>query len=240
MAVVSSISVLQWLCNAESSHPTQSPPFRLARFFASLHASLSRGARAVFQFYPQSDDQVNLIMGIAMKSGFGGGLVVDYPNSRKAKKFYLCLITGGASSSGGQREKVDLPRGLTGEPGEESNDRVKYERQRATEANTRGEKGKKRRHPKEAAKDWILRKKEVCRQLCYPHLPSSLSLLELHSYIEREVKRVYLAIQNLLGEDANQYFKPHPFVFQSFLSICKATWCITYSLSCIFSNSPEI
>lgn len=93
-----SISVLQWLCNAETSSPTSSPPFRLQRFFTTLHASLTRGARAVFQFYPQTDDQVELIMGIAMRSGFQGGLVVDYPNSRKAKKFYLCLFTGGESS----------------------------------------------------------------------------------------------------------------------------------------------
>lgn len=30
-----------------------------------------------------------------MKAGFTGGLVVDYPNSTKAKKFFLCLMTGG-------------------------------------------------------------------------------------------------------------------------------------------------
>ncbi len=31
----------------------------------------------------------------ALKSGFSGGLVVDYPNSTKAKKFYLVLDAGG-------------------------------------------------------------------------------------------------------------------------------------------------
>ena len=30
-----------------------------------------------------------------MKSGFFGGVVVDYPNSTKAKKFFLVLMTGG-------------------------------------------------------------------------------------------------------------------------------------------------
>lgn len=30
-----------------------------------------------------------------MKAGFYGGLVVDYPNSTKAKKFFLVLMTGG-------------------------------------------------------------------------------------------------------------------------------------------------
>lgn len=31
-----------------------------------------------------------------MKAGFFGGLVVDYPNSTKAKKFFLVLMTGGS------------------------------------------------------------------------------------------------------------------------------------------------
>jgi 18S rRNA (guanine1575-N7)-methyltransferase len=153
-----SISVLQWLCNAETSSPTSSPPFRLQRFFATLHASLTRGARAVFQFYPQSDDQVELIMSIAMRAGFQGGLVVDYPNSRKAKKFFLCLSTGGESAA----KKIELPKALTGEPMDDEGDdvgRAKFEKTRTREG--RGERGRKRKHPKEAAKDWILRKKEV-------------------------------------------------------------------------------
>ncbi len=29
-----------------------------------------------------------------MKSGFSGGLVIDYPNSTKAKKYYLVLEAG--------------------------------------------------------------------------------------------------------------------------------------------------
>lgn len=101
-------------------------------------------------------------MGIAMRSGFQGGLVVDYPNSRKAKKFYLCLFTGGESSRG----KVELPKALTGEPvdDEDGEDvgRVKFEKHRAKEgANDRGARGKKRKGVKETSKDWILRKKEV-------------------------------------------------------------------------------
>ena len=30
----------------------------------------------------------------ATKAGFSGGVVVDYPNSTKAKKYYLCLFAG--------------------------------------------------------------------------------------------------------------------------------------------------
>ena len=84
-----SVSVLQWLCNADAS--SHSPPQRLERFFNTLFASLARGARAVFQFYPESDDQVLFLMKYATRAGFGGGLVVDYPNSKKAKKCYLVL-----------------------------------------------------------------------------------------------------------------------------------------------------
>ena len=55
----------------------------------------SRGARAVFQFYPENSAQIEMITSQAMKSGFTGGILVDYPNSTKAKKFFLVLMTGG-------------------------------------------------------------------------------------------------------------------------------------------------
>ncbi|KAF9500471.1 S-adenosyl-L-methionine-dependent methyltransferase, partial [Pleurotus eryngii] len=100
-----SISVLQWLLNAETSHPTSSPPHRLSRFFTTLHSALRNPSRAVFQFYPSSDDQIQLITSCALKAGFGGGIVVDYPNSNKAKKVFLCLFVGG----GGQQQ---VPKGL--------------------------------------------------------------------------------------------------------------------------------
>jgi len=37
-----------------------------------------------------------MITKAAMKAGFSGGLVVDYPNSSKAKKLYLVLDAGGS------------------------------------------------------------------------------------------------------------------------------------------------
>lgn len=45
----------------------------------------------MLQFYPESPEQAVLIAQCASKVGFAGGVVVDYPNSTKAKKFYLCL-----------------------------------------------------------------------------------------------------------------------------------------------------
>lgn len=57
----------------------------------------SRSARAVFQFYPENESQMELLTTQAMKAGFYGGVVVDYPNSAKAKKFFLVLMTGGSA-----------------------------------------------------------------------------------------------------------------------------------------------
>ncbi|SOV04293.1 probable BUD23 - Protein involved in bud-site selection [Ustilago sp. UG-2017a] len=162
-----SISVLQWLCNADAT--SHNPAQRLSSFFTTLYSSLSRGARAVFQFYPESDDQVKLIMQFATRAGFGGGLVVDYPNSRKAKKFYLVLWVGGEMIVGpnGQAEKQMLPEGLTHdhEEAREASGRncVKYEKSRLDrEGRKGGKKGKKRGG--ETAKEYIVRKKELNRK----------------------------------------------------------------------------
>lgn len=59
---------------------------RLCILKLMLSISQARGARAVFQFYPENPSQMELITQQAMKAGFTGGIVVDYPNSTKAKK----------------------------------------------------------------------------------------------------------------------------------------------------------
>lgn len=87
-----SISVLQWLCH--SSKRGEVPQRRLRAFFQSLYNALRRGAKAVFQFYPSSPEQIDMISKAAMKCGFNGGVVVDYPHSTKAKKHYLVLQAG--------------------------------------------------------------------------------------------------------------------------------------------------
>jgi 18S rRNA (guanine1575-N7)-methyltransferase len=56
--------------------------------------ALTRMCSAVFQFYPQDEHQVKLITDAAIRCGFSGGVVVDFPNSTKAKKFFLCLFAG--------------------------------------------------------------------------------------------------------------------------------------------------
>lgn len=84
-----SISALQWLCYSDATE--QDPKLRLNRFFSTLYSVLKRDARAVLQFYPENAEQAVLIVQAASRVGFAGGLVVDYPNSSKAKKYYLCL-----------------------------------------------------------------------------------------------------------------------------------------------------
>jgi len=141
-----SISALQWLCNADKSY--HNPHKRLYKFFSSLYACLSRGSRAVFQFYPENPQQVEMITQQSMKAGFTGGLVVDYPNSTKAKKFFLVLMTGGSQP---------MPRAL-GEEGGHQMAGARFETKRERVKQIRGvKKGVK-------TKDWILDKKERQRK----------------------------------------------------------------------------
>ena len=89
---VISISTIQWLCVA--SKKCYNPWKRCLKFFQSLYESIRIGGRAVLQFYPDGKHQLEMITSAAMKSGFSGGLVVDYPNSTRAKKYYLVLEAG--------------------------------------------------------------------------------------------------------------------------------------------------
>jgi 18S rRNA (guanine1575-N7)-methyltransferase len=110
---------------------------------------MAKGSRCVFQFYPENPAQVEMIVGSAMKAGFGGGLVVDYPNSTKAKKYYLVLFAGVSSVP-------ELPKGL-----EEEENGVAYSR------NTiRQRKSKSKKKVKD--KSWVLKKKESRRKKGIP------------------------------------------------------------------------
>lgn len=87
-----SISAIQWLCYSDRNG--YDPRKRLLAFFQSLYKCLRRGGRAALQFYPQDAEQLQLITASAMRGGFGGGLVVDFPHSTKAKKYFLVLLAG--------------------------------------------------------------------------------------------------------------------------------------------------
>ena len=85
----------------------------------------------------------------AMKSGFTGGILVDYPNSAKAKKFFLVLMTGGAAP---------LPQALGSEQGVESGG-ARWEGRRERLGALR-KSGKSVKH----SKDWIMERKERARK----------------------------------------------------------------------------
>lgn len=139
-----SVSAIQWLCNADRSD--QNPYRRINAFFASLYSSLRKSARAVLQFYPENVAQMELLTASAIRAGFSGGLLVDYPNSAKAKKYYLCL-TAGPPAKGVAEPK---PLGVDSE----SSVTVGSRRQ--------GGKGKKNAGP--SRKDWVISKKERRRR----------------------------------------------------------------------------
>ena len=150
-----SISAVQWLCNADKAGAD--PRRRLRAFFATLYRSLARGARAVLQLYPSGPEQAEMITSAALRVGFSGGLVVDFPNSTRAKKYFLVLMAGPGAAP---------PRGRDGEEGAEEQERVAMAGRRARKADGArggGGAGGGKRHPHQKGKAWVLKKKEQYR-----------------------------------------------------------------------------
>ena len=88
-----------------------------------------------------------MITSAAQRAGFGGGIVVDYPNSRKARKMYLVLMVG----------QQAMPEAI--EDAKATRQGILNERRR----NGRGKKlGKGKKDL--GVKDWVLKKKELYRQ----------------------------------------------------------------------------
>jgi 18S rRNA (guanine1575-N7)-methyltransferase len=147
-----SISALQWLCYSNSKE--QNPRRRLTRFFSSLYNVMKRGGRAVLQFYPETAEQAVLISETATRVGFAGGVVVDYPNSAKAKKHYLVLSFDRSAAQklngGGELETSLLKQQHVDVVGTSRADGKKMKP-------ARKKKGVK-------TKDWIVQKKETQRK----------------------------------------------------------------------------
>ena len=92
----------------------------------------------MLQFYPETEAQSATVMAEAKKAGFGGGIVVDYPESKKARKYYLCLVAGTSNVS-----TFAAPLGLSAEA-------PKVERRKEMK--------------QESRKEFIQRKKELYRK----------------------------------------------------------------------------
>lgn len=150
-----SVSAIQWLCNADRTE--HNPWKRLNAFFATLYAALRKSARAVLQFYPENVAQMELLTASAMRAGFSGGLLVDYPNSAKAKKYFL-VLTAGPPAKGVAEPK---PLGVDEEAGQ-----VKV-------GNRRPQKKGKKRVDDVSRKDWVISKKERRRRQGHQTKPDS-------------------------------------------------------------------
>jgi len=153
-----SISAIQWLCYSDRKE--HDPRMRLHRFFQSLYKCLRRGARAVLQFYPQDATQLQLITASAMRAGFGGGLVVDFPNSSKAKKYFLVLLAGQPDPG----FEMPEPMGTEGAQPQQATQTAAFNEARKQHAKRRVDsrlKGKGRGIKK--TREWLLHKKEVQR-----------------------------------------------------------------------------
>lgn len=85
-----------------------------------------------------------------MRAGFSGGLVVDYPNSTRAKKIFLCLVAGGVAAP------LPAPKGADDGP-PTSASFVSAQRDRSAGKHLK-------RGAKKTGKEWILAKKERRRR----------------------------------------------------------------------------
>ena len=151
-----SVSAIQWLCNAERS--SHNPYKRLKHFFQTLYSVLVLGARCAFQIYPENPQQMELITNAALENGFTGGVVVDYPHSSKAKKYYLFLQAGFTNESI-QEVMRAIPKNENIDSDEEDNDKIKFEKNTVRSKKKHNSKAKSTYK----SKDWIIEKKE--RQL---------------------------------------------------------------------------
>ncbi|KAL6939238.1 18S rRNA (guanine1575-N7)-methyltransferase [Hanseniaspora osmophila] len=137
-----SISAIQWLCNADTSY--NDPKQRLMRFFNTLFGCLKKNGKFVAQFYPKDDSQTDQILQASKIAGFSGGLVVDNPESKKNRKYYLVLTSGSGSSD------INLQGATMDE--NNAND-LKLQRRL-----------KKNKKLQESSKNFIQRKKELMRK----------------------------------------------------------------------------
>lgn len=147
-----SVSAVQWLCNADRT--SHNPVRRLRRLFETLFACMKRSARVVIQLYPETPAQMEMITSSAMRAGFTGGLLIDYPHSAKAKKYYLTLFAGPAPEAAAQ------PRALGVDGGEPTTALYMRDRERSRR---RGLKRRASSKPMKGTREWVLKKKASAR-----------------------------------------------------------------------------
>ena len=99
-----------------------------------------------------------------MKNGFTGGLIVDYPNSKKAKKYFLFLMAGYSDEIIADAKKaIYVPKAL----GEDVNDEDEDAKQVSVFKNKKNSKRNKRTQWGRKGIDyveWVKNKKERQRR----------------------------------------------------------------------------
>lgn len=130
-----------------------------------------------------------MISHAAMKAGFGGGVVIDYPHSAKARKMYLVIYAGHVPHGyrtpeplSGDPAEDEADEGDDAEECEENNDDSEADdddgaeggianpankRARCERSSQHGKKAKQRRQegrPSTGTKEWVLMKKAERRR----------------------------------------------------------------------------
>merc|ERR1719499_292654 len=104
---------------------------------------------------------MSLITSSAVKAGFKAGVLVDFPNSTKLKKYYLVLDAGGRkiratplTTAGDQkRTKIQVARN------KEEDESGRFQRKRGRKRKLKGS---------ETKRDWVKRKKELRKRRGLP------------------------------------------------------------------------
>lgn len=152
-----SVSVIQWLCYNDKKN--NNPYKRLNIFFKELFKVLKQGGKAVLQFYPENKQQIEEISNAAIRNGFFGGVFIDFPNSSKAKKYYLIICNINLGRLGA---KIKLE-------GSDSEDEIILSKNHKKEKLSRRSKKIKKEIEKgkfkHKSKLWIFKKKENQRKL---------------------------------------------------------------------------
>ena len=132
--------------------PPTTPPTR--RHLAFLHEHPAPPS-------PQDAQQLQLITASAMRGGFGGGLVVDFPHSTKAKKYFLVLLAGPPDP------EFAMPNAL-GEDGQSVAGGSSAPARRGAIREETRQRPKKRKKKGAAiqkkGKEWVMQKKEAQRR----------------------------------------------------------------------------
>ena len=92
-----------------------------------------------------------MIANSALKNGFSGGVVVDYPNSTKARKFYLVLFAG-------------VPNAKPPPALEDESASVRYQASNVEREHFKIRSGDKKKKASFRSKEWIIQKKERARK----------------------------------------------------------------------------